>query len=302
MNNHSDKMILVTGATGQQGGAVARHLLKSGWKVRVLVRDPNKDAAQTLAKQGAELIKGDLYDRASVDTALKNAYGVFSVQNFWLPDVGYEGEIKQGKLVADAAKAAAVKHFVYSSVGAAHRGMGQKHFESKWQIEQHIQKLGMPYTILRPVAFMDNYNWSRPQISNGAFQSLGLLTKTFQMVAVEDIGAFVAIIFSRRNEFLGKTIEFAGDELTEAQIAETFSRVIGRPVKVAAPQMSEGQEPSPEQMAMLQFFSGKGYDADIAVLRKIYPGLRKFETYLRETGWENLPVLPVPKDASTWGR
>ncbi len=109
-------------------------------------------------------------------------------------------------------------------------------------------------------------------------------------------------IGSRRDEFLGRTIEFAGDELTEAQVAETFSRVIGRPVKIATPQMPEGQAPSPEQMAMFQFFSGKGYDADIAALRKIYPGLRKFETYLRQTGWENLPVLPVPKDASTWRR
>jgi uncharacterized protein YbjT (DUF2867 family) len=302
MGKHSDETIMVTGATGQQGGAVARHLLNGGWKVRALVRDPNKDAAKALAIQGAHLIKGDLYDRASIDSALRYADGVFSVQNFWLKDVGYEGEIKQGVLLADAAKAANVQHFVYSSVGAAHRGMGQKHFESKWQIEQHIQKLGLPYTILRPVAFMDNYNWSRPQISNGTFQGAGLPPKKrSQLVAVEDIGEFVATIFARRDEFLGKTIEFAGDELTESEIAETFSRVIGRPVELAGPQTSEVQTPSPEQIAMFQFFSGKAYDADIAGLRKIYPGLRKFETYLRETGWENLPVLPLPAVANTWG-
>lgn len=303
MSNHNNKIILVTGGTGQQGGAVARYLLKDGWKLRALVRDPNKDAAQSLAQRGAELVKGDLYDRASVDAALKNVYGVFSVQNFWLKDVGFDGEIKQGILLADAAKAASVQHFVYSSVGAAHRGMGQKHFDSKWQIEQHLHRLGLPYTIVRPVAFMDNYNWSRPQISNGAFQSWGFPpTKTLQLVAVQDIGAFVALLFSRRDEFLGKTIEFAGDELTEAQIAETFSRVIGRPVHVAVPQMPEGQSPTPEQMAMFQFFNGKGYDADIGALRKIYPGLRKFEPYLRETGWENLPVLPLPKDGNRWGQ
>ncbi|MGH2568024.1 MAG: NmrA/HSCARG family protein, partial [Bacteroidota bacterium] len=265
--------MLVTGATGQQGGAVARHLLKDGWNVRALVRDPNKETAQSLAAKGIELLKGDLYDRASVDAALKEVYGVFGVQNFWLPDIGYDGEIKQGVLLADAAKVAGVQQFVYSSVGAAHRGIGQKHFESKWKIEQHIQKLDMPHTIVRPVAFMENYNWSRAQISNGVFQSWGLRPeKTLQLVAVEDIGAFVAIAFRKPEEFLGKTIEFAGDELTEPQMAETFSRVIGRPVSVQQPWLPEGQEPTPEQIAMLKFFNGEGYDADIAGLRKIYPG------------------------------
>jgi uncharacterized protein YbjT (DUF2867 family) len=135
---NSNQIILVTGATGQQGGAVARHLLKDGWKVHAIVRDPNKPAAQALAKQGAELKKGDLNDRASIDASLEGVYGVFSFQNFWLPDVGKEGELRQGKNVADAANAAGVKQFVYSSVGAAHRGMGQEHFAYKWDIEQHI--------------------------------------------------------------------------------------------------------------------------------------------------------------------
>lgn len=295
--------ILVTGATGQQGGAVARHLLKEGWSVSALVRDPNKEAAKTLAERGAELVKGDLYDRSSVDAALKDVYGVFSVQNFWLPDVGYEGEIKQGTLLADAAKAAGVKHFVYSSVGAAHRGMGQKHFDSKWKIEQHIHSLGLPYTIVRPVAFMDNYNRVRELISNGIFQSWGLRPdKTLQVIAVEDIGGFVAIVFGKPQEFLGKTIELAGDELTEAQMAETFSKIIGRPVRTQPPQLPEGQQPTPEQIAMNNFFNGEGYDADIAAIRAMYPRLRTFDQYARETGWENLPVMPLPKDGGGWRR
>lgn len=303
MNNHNDKTILVTGGTGQQGGAVVTHLLKNGWKVRALVRDPNKDAAKALAEQGAELVKGDLYNRGSVDDALKNSYGVFSVQNFWLKDVGYDGEIKQGTLLAEAAQAAGVKHFLYSSVGAAHRGMGQKHFASKWLIEQHIQKLGLPYTIIRPVAFMDNYNWARPQISNGVFQSFELKPdKTMQLIAVGDIGAFSAIVFDKPDVFLGKTIELAGDELTLTQIAETFGRVIGRPVKLVSAQTPEAEQPTPEQIAMNQFFNGKGYDADIEAIRKIYPGLRTLEQYLRDTGWENMPVLPLPKEANAWGR
>jgi uncharacterized protein YbjT (DUF2867 family) len=298
---NSNQIILVTGATGQQGGAVARHLLKDGWKVRAIVRDPNKPAAQALAKQGADLAKGDLNDRASIDGSLQGVYGVFSFQNFWLPDVGKAGELRQGKNVADAANAAGVKHFVYSSVGAAHRGMGQEHFASKWDIEQHIHKLGLPYTIIRPVAFMENYNWTRSQILNGTFTGWGLAPdKTLQLVAVDDIGAFVALAFAKPTEFLGKTIELAGDELTEAQIAATFAKVIGRSVKLESPKMAEGQQPTPEQIAMFQFFNGQGYDADIPALRKMYPPLKTLERNLRENGWEN--AQPVPMTENAWGR
>ena len=158
MNN---QIIAVTGATGQQGGAVARKLLAEGWQVRALTRDASKPAAQELAGLGAQILPGDMDNRDELAAAFRGAYGVFSVQNFWLPTVGFDGEIRQGKNVADAAKAAEVKLLVFSSVGAAQRGMGQKHFESKWIIEQYIHTLGVPYTILRPAYFMDNHNWSR---------------------------------------------------------------------------------------------------------------------------------------------
>jgi uncharacterized protein YbjT (DUF2867 family) len=180
--------------------------------------------------------------------------------------------------------------------------MGQKHFESKWQIEQYIQQLGLPCTIIRPVAFMDNYNWTRPQILNGDVQSWGLRSdKTLQMVAVEDIGAFVRLAFDSPAEFLGKTVELAGDEFTEQQIVDTFSKVIGRPVRLVSPQMTEGTQPTPEQIAIFQFLSGKGYDADIAALRKRYPPLLNFETYLRRNGWENADLVPMPAGgAQNW--
>lgn len=113
-------------------------------------------------------------------------------------------------------------------------------------------------------------------------------------------GAFVAMALVTPQEFLGKTIELAGDELTEAQIAATFAKVIGRPVQVAAPQMPEGQQPTPEQMAMFQFFNGQGYDADIPALRKMYPPLKTLEKYLRETGWEN--AQPTAETQNAWGR
>ena len=298
MNN---KIIAVTGATGQQGGAVARKLLAEGWQVRALTRDLNKPAAQELKALGAELIAGDMDNRAELDAAFKGAYGVFSVQNFWLPTVGFENEIKQGKAVADAAKAAGVQHFVYSSVGSAHRGMGQKHFESKWLIEQYIHTLNIPYTILRPVAFMDNHNWSRAYILNGTFSGNGTRPdKATQIIAVEDIGVFVALAFANIKDYQGKTIELAGDELTEPQLAETFTKVIGRPVTLTAPTGGWGNASEEEMQAAYNFFNGEGYDADIAALRKLHPGLLRFEDYLLKNGWKDQQPIPMPENAG-WG-
>ena len=295
-----DKVIAVTGATGLQGGAVARKLLAEGWQVRALTRDVSKPAAQELKALGAEIVAGDMDQRAELEAAIKNAYGVFSVQNFWLPNVGFDGEIQQGKNVANAAKAAGVQHLVYSSVGAAHRGMGQKHFQSKWIIEQYIHTVDVPYTILRPVAFFENFNWDRPAISNGSFTALGLRPeKERQLIAVEDVAVFTALAFASPDQYLGKTLELAGDELTEKQIADTFTKVTGRPVKLTLP-TGRGWGSEEELTAMFNFFNGEAYNADIAALRKLHPGLLRLEDHLRKTGWENLQPLPMPENAG-WG-
>ena len=297
-----NEIIAVTGATGQQGRTVAKKLLADGWKVRALTRDPNKPAAQELKSLGAEILLGDMDQRAELDAAFKDAYGVFSVQNFWLPNVGFEGEVRQGEAVADTAKAAQVQHLVYSSVGSAHRGMGQKHFESKWIIEQYVHGLELPYTVLRPAAFMENYNWSRAPILNGAFIGMGLRPeKGLQLIAVEDIAVFAALAFANRNQYLGRTLELAGDELTELQIADTFTKVIGRPVSLNLPTPAEGRQPDEEMIAMFNFFNGQGYDADIPALRKLHPGLINLEGYLRKNGWENAEPIPMSQDRR-WGR
>jgi uncharacterized protein YbjT (DUF2867 family) len=293
----NDKMIAVMGATGQQGGAVARKLLTEGWKVRALTRDIGKPSAQALAEEGAELVAGDMDSRSELETAFDGAYGVFSVLNFWLPNVGFEGEIRQGKNVADAAQAAGVQHLVYSSVGAAHRGMGQKHFESKWIIEQYIQSLGIPYTILRPAAFFDNFNWERAYILNGTFNALGLRPeKERQLIAVEDIGVFAVLAFTNPEQYLGKTIELAGDALTEAQLADTFAKVIGRPVKLVLPSGGRNGNSDEEMTAMFKFFNDEAYNADIDALRKLHPGLLRFEDYLLRNGWENQQPIPIPEN------
>jgi uncharacterized protein YbjT (DUF2867 family) len=277
--------ILVTGATGHQGGAVARYLLTSGWRVRALTRDTQKPSAQALAGLGAELFQGDLDDRSSLERALKGVYGVFSVQNFW--ETGFAREIQQGKALADAAKAAGVKHFVYSSVGGAERNTGIPHFDSKWEIEQHVRALGLPATIIRPVFYMDNFESPnfRPAILQGTLTLAMRPDRTLQMIAVDDIGGFAALAFDKPREFLGRAFELAGDELTLPQAAEAFSRALGRPVRFVEQPIEQVRSFSKEFAVMLEWFNEKGYAADIPALRALYAPLLGFEAWLRKTGW-----------------
>jgi uncharacterized protein YbjT (DUF2867 family) len=222
-----ERLILVCGATGKQGGAVARSLLERGFRVRALTRDPQKPEAQALAEQGAEIVQGDMEDRSAVDQVLvEGVYGVFSVQNFW--ETGYDGEVQQGKTVADAARAAGVDHFVYSSVGSAHRKTGIPHFESKWEIEEHVRQIGLPFTIFRPTFFMQNWEWTREMILGGTLAQPLDPDKPLQQVAVEDIGAFAAIAFENPDSWIGREVDLAGDEQSMSEIAQTFGRVIGR--------------------------------------------------------------------------
>ena len=285
-----ERLILVCGATGKQGGAVARSLLERGFRVRALTRDPQKPEAQALAEQGAEVVQGDMENRSAVDQVLvEGVYGVFSVQNFW--ETGYDREVQQGKTVADAAKAAGVEHFVYSSVGSAHRQTGIPHFESKWEIEEHVRQIGLPYTILRPTFFMQNWEWTREMILGGTLAQPFDPDKPFQQVAVEDIGAFAAIAFENPDRWIGREVDLAGDEQSMTEIADTFSRVIGREVSYYQVPWDQFEEQMGEEATLnLRWINDVGYEADIAALRQEYPELTTFERYLRTHGWEGAEV------------
>ncbi|MCP4361027.1 MAG: NmrA family NAD(P)-binding protein [Chloroflexi bacterium] len=274
------KIILVTGATGQQGGATARHLLRNGWSVRGLTRNSNSPAAQALAEIGVKVVQGDLDDRASLDSVLDGVYGVFSFPNM---ASGIEGEVRQGKIVADAAKVAGVEHFVQGSVGGVERQSGVPHFESKWQIEEYVRSLNLPATFLRPVFFMNNFNWNRETIFEGTFSTMGLDTdKALQLIAVDDIGAFAALAFENPQEYIGQGLEVAGDELTESQMVKIMSNVIGRQVDLVS---SAGAALNEDMAKMYAWFNEEGYEADIPALRNQYPDLMNLESWLRENGW-----------------
>jgi len=284
----ADKMVLVTGATGRQGGAAIRHLLGKGWKLRALTRDPGSEAAQNLARQGIVLVQGDFDDLTSLERAVSGVYGVYSVQDFWR--VGARREVVQGKLLADVAKSAGVQHFVYSSAGGVERNSGIGHWASKWEIEQHIRALGLPATMIRPVAFMENY-YLEPfelNILGGKLLDPIRADKPYQTIAVDDIGAFVALAFARPQEFIGLELEIAGSELTNPQAAEVFSRVLGKPVVFEQLPLEGVRGALGEEFyQMFSWFNEHGYLANIAELRRRYPEVRlqTLEDWLRDEGW-----------------
>jgi uncharacterized protein YbjT (DUF2867 family) len=283
--NNNGKIILVTGATGQQGGASARHLQARGWSVRALTRDPHTTAARALADAGVDVVQGDLNDRASLGRALKGAYGVHSVQAYMPHDP--TGEVFQGKNLAEAAKDAGVEHFVYSSAAGADQHVGAPESDSKGEIEQHIRSLGLPATILRPVYIMETYNIPalRQGILGGSFMFSAPPETKLQYIAAEDIGAFVAVALGDPKTFIGKALELAGDELTITQTVEVFSRVMGRPVHFIQMSLEQVRSFDPNLAKESEWIIREGFHADIPALRAMYPALMTLEEWLRKTGW-----------------
>ena len=285
---NAERIILVTGATGNQGGAVARNLLQRGkFKVRAMVRDRNKPAAQALQQAGAELVQADFNDLASLDRALQGVYGVFSMQDF---REGAEVEIRHGQALADAASSSGIEHFVYSSVGSAERNTGIPHFDSKFQVEEYIRSIELPHTILRPVFFFYNYNGMLPTIKNGTLpQPLSPDTK-LQQLSEEDYGKMVAEVFERPADFANRAIEVASVEMTMPEIAAAFSHVLGKPVNYQQiPFEAFEQQAGEEVTIMFRWFENVGYTADFAQLKRDFPAPTDFESYLRDR-----PVMSAP--------
>jgi uncharacterized protein YbjT (DUF2867 family) len=224
------KTIFVTGATGNQGGAVVASLIKNGFKVKVLTRKTDSDKARSLQKQTAELVKGDLNDLNTFKNHLKEIDGIFSVQSF---ENGVDKEIKQGMDLADLAKQYGVNHFLYSSVAGADLNTGIPHFESKYKIENHIKQIGLPYTIIRANSFFENFLIPdvRSRILKGKLVSPINKNKTQQFIGAADIGEISADIFLNKNKYLEKTITIGSEEMDMQQVAASFSEVLGKEIK-----------------------------------------------------------------------
>jgi len=286
--------VLVTGATGQQGGAVAAALLSRGHRVTALTRKPDGDAARRLASAGAGIRAGDLGDAASVRQAAQGVDTMFLMGNSY--EAGTEEETHQGIIAADAAKAAGIGHLIYSSVGDADKATGIPHFESKVRVERHIAGLGIPYTISAPVAFMENAvaPWSIAGLRQGVHAFALPPRRAVQLVAVADIGAFVAALAERRETVFGKRFDIAGDELAGEEQAKILSQAIGRPIAYQEIPIAVMRQQSEDAALMFEWFDRTGYSADIAALRRNFPevGWHGFADWARDFDWSVLDQAP----------
>jgi uncharacterized protein YbjT (DUF2867 family) len=262
-----DKIILITGATGKQGGATLRHLAKrKGFKLRAMTRKPNEKPAAELAALGAQVVGGDLDDAASLSRALEGAWGVYAVQNTW--EAGVEKEEVQGKRIAELARKAGVQRYVYTSVGSAHLKTGIPHFDNKFRIEETVKGLGFPsYAIIRPVFFMENL--VSPWFLNGDKLVAAMQPDTtLQMVAVDDIGVFGALAFTQASALNGRAIDIAGDAVTMPQAAAILGRAFGKPIEFVQIPIAEVRKNSEDFALMLEWFERVGYNADITGIER----------------------------------
>jgi uncharacterized protein YbjT (DUF2867 family) len=282
--------VLVTGATGNQGGAVARALLKKGHKVRALTRKPDSAGALALEQLGAELAVGSFDERDALVRAMTGVDAVFIMGTPF--EAGMESETRQGIAAVDAAKAAGVKHIVYTSVSDANKKTGIPHFDSKARVEEYLAKANVPYTIIAPVFFTENFigPWLGQGLKHGVVSMALPAKRAMQTITVEEIGAFGALVIERREAFLGKRLNLGSAEVTGEQVAEIFSRVTGRPFRFMEFPLDQLRSRNEDAAIMFEWMDKKGYAADIAALRRDYPevGWRSFEDWARAQDWKKL--------------
>lgn len=223
------RMIVVTGATGLQGGAVARSLLSNGWRVRALTRNSESRPAKALAALGAEVVQGDMALPETLDPIFEGGYGVFSVQNPFVS--GVEGEIRQGKNVAEAARRAGVQHLIYASAGTGERGAGIPSWETKLVVEDYLKSLGVPYTILRPMAFMELMTEKKFFPSVAAWQVMPALmgsSRKLVWISAQDIGLITAKAFAAPHSFTGRELRLASDVQSIDECREIYRELLGK--------------------------------------------------------------------------
>jgi uncharacterized protein YbjT (DUF2867 family) len=275
---------LVVGATGKQGGAVARQLLARGHAVRALTRTPESPQAQALARDGATLVAASLEDTAALTQALEGATSMFAVTT---PAHGTEAETRDGISAADAARAAGV-HLVFSSVGSANRQTGIPHFDSKYAVEEHIARIGVRATIIAPVYFMENLYFGREQLVKGIYGAPLPPSRKLAQIAVADIGAVAVRVLEDAERFAGQRFDLAGDELTGEELIAILSRVTGRPFTYyQVPLDAIRQRMGHAGAKMYEWFDRVGYTFDREALRRAFPNVafHNFETWAKAQDW-----------------
>ncbi|MFC0624047.1 NmrA/HSCARG family protein [Kribbella deserti] len=219
----------MTGATGRQGGAVLRRLLADGWQVRALTRKPDSDRARAAKSLGAEVVGCDLADPDSLVPAFAGAWGVYSVQNPMI--AGIDGEVAQGKNVADVANATGVRHLVQGGAGPGLRGTGVGSWESKLIIADYVRELGIPLTVLRPMAFMElmtDKDFYPPVAMWRLMPRFAGPDTPIPWLAVDDLGAAAGRVFADPDTYAGTDLPLAAEIRSVNECRETWQRVTGR--------------------------------------------------------------------------
>ncbi|WP_276271801.1 NmrA/HSCARG family protein [Haloarcula litorea] len=284
----TETSVLVTGATGNQGGAVVDHLLAADtdFDVYGLTRNSDSDRAQALTDRGVTMVEGDLYEPESFREHVAAVDSVFAVTNFWTE--GYDGQVEQGENLADVAAAEGVDQFVFSGVGSHERDTGVPHFDSAWEIEQHARDLDLPLTVLQPVFFYQNLEAFVESIVDDGTLALPLAEDvSLQMVDVDDVGHAAAVALASPDEFVGERYELAGDDKTLEETAALISEVSGQDVEARHVPIEDAYDEFGEEFTvMCEWFNEVGYDADVDALEETFGfEFADLETYLREHGW-----------------
>ena len=276
------EMVLVGGATGHQGNAVVDELLDRGYTVRCLTRKPEGRKALRIAGRCAELVQGDYSDPASLDAAMKGVNKVFFYSGY------SRNEVAEGNNVITAAKQAGIEHLVYSSGAAAEPGKGIAG-SPKMQVEIDLIASGVPYTVLRPVAFMENFDGQQQRIlAKGIAESRGP-DRILAFISIRDIGFFVGEAFDHPDIWLDRAENIAGDRMTVREYVDTFSQVVGTEIVYTRMPVEEYLATLPKPIRPLfQWYDQVGYDADVDTLRSSYPGLITLNGYLVATGWQDV--------------
>jgi uncharacterized protein YbjT (DUF2867 family) len=297
-NDMSDKLtVLVTGATGKQGGHLVRELLSRGHSVRALTRKPESPAAAALAARGVTIVPGDFEDQGSLERAARGVDTVFAMATPF--EGGEKAETREGINIVRAASAVGVSHLVYSSVAGADRATDIPHFDSKFEVEKEIRRSGLPFTIVAPVFFMENFlaDYMAAGLAQGSIAIAVPATRRLQQIAVADLAQFTALVIERRESFLGKRIDIASDELTLATAAAAISEASGRHIEYAALPIDAVRQQNEDLARMYEWFDRVGYDADVVGLRSLYPEVswQRFSTWAREQDWSAItaPATPV---------
>jgi uncharacterized protein YbjT (DUF2867 family) len=280
----SKRVVVVTGATGKQGGAVARHLLSSGWHVRAVTRNPSSEPSKKLALLGAEIAVADLEKPETIKRAVQGAYGAFSVQNYYEKGVGYEGEIRQGRTLAEAEKEAGIRHYVQSTMAKGKNAERVEHFRSKIAIEGIIGELALPASFIGTVWFMDNLL----DASKGGEMSFAVLSGTlgsdrpFESLAADDIGKAVARIFAEPERTIRQHIPLAGDRLTIREMRNVFRETTGRnPSSFPIPNLLT-RFINADFASQLRWQRNIGWDFSLDVSAALVPTIRSFSKFMIE--------------------